>query len=146
MRASRDVIRETEDAFARRFGRAYCPTEDYRCEDADVVVVALGTLGKEAEVAVDLLREEGVKAGVHAPPLVPAVPEPRPRRPRRRGHRPRLLVRLGGVVAQSIRATTRAEPSSVIAGLRRPGGHLRRHRAVRQAARSRDEFWFGVSD
>jgi len=57
MRASREVIRETEDEFARRFGRQYGPVEEYRCEDADVVVVALGTLGKEAEVAVDRLRD-----------------------------------------------------------------------------------------
>ena len=42
---------------------AYGVAEEYRYDDADVVVVAMGTLGKEAEVAVDLLRNEGVKAG-----------------------------------------------------------------------------------
>ncbi|HJJ69344.1 MAG TPA: pyruvate ferredoxin oxidoreductase, partial [Methanocorpusculum sp.] len=64
MRAAREVIAETEAEFAKRFGRSYAPVEEYRCEDADVVIVAMGTMGKEAEVAADLLREEGVKAGV----------------------------------------------------------------------------------
>ena len=63
MRDSVNVIEETEKEFAKRFGRQYGFTENYRCEDADVIVVAMGTLGKEAEVAIDLLRKEGIKAG-----------------------------------------------------------------------------------
>ncbi|MDD1674723.1 MAG: pyruvate ferredoxin oxidoreductase, partial [Methanomicrobiales archaeon] len=63
MRDSVRVIRDTEEEYARRFGRKYGPVEEYRCDDADVVVIAMGTLGKEAEVAVDVLRDEGVKAG-----------------------------------------------------------------------------------
>ncbi|HOT95338.1 MAG TPA: transketolase C-terminal domain-containing protein [Methanoregulaceae archaeon] len=146
MRASREVIAETEAEFARRFGRVYGPTEDYRCEDADVVVVALGTLGKEAEVAVDRLRSEGVKAGSM----------------RLRWFRPFPALDLsgrevvvidrdysfgfGGVIAHSIRSTTRAEPYSVIAGL---GGQEVTYDDIAGFVRRREagrEDWFGVSD
>ena len=146
MRASREVIAETEAEFARRFGRRYGPTEDYRCEDADVVVVALGTLGKEAEVAVDILRNEGVKAGSM----------------RLRWFRPFPTLDLagrevvvidrdysfgfGGVITHSIRSTTGVEPYSVIAGL---GGQEVTYDDIAQFVRQREagkEFWFGVSD
>ncbi|NLX50168.1 MAG: pyruvate ferredoxin oxidoreductase [Methanospirillum sp.] len=146
MRASREVIRETEQEFARRFGRVYGPTEDYRCDDADVLVVALGTLGKEAEVAVDLLRDEGVKAGSM----------------RLRWLRPFPALDLagrdvvvidrdysfgfGGVIAHSIRSTTRTEPFSVIAGL---GGQEVTYDDIARFVRQREagaESWFGVSD
>jgi len=63
MRDSVKVIEETQEEFAKRFGRKYGFTDDYLCTDADVIIVAMGTLGKEAEVAVDLLRKEGIKAG-----------------------------------------------------------------------------------
>ena len=59
MRDSVKVIESTEKEFFRRFGRSYGVTDDYQCEDADVVVVSMGTLGKEAEVSIDLLEEGG---------------------------------------------------------------------------------------
>jgi pyruvate ferredoxin oxidoreductase alpha subunit len=52
--------RETEQDFPGVSGRT---TRRIRADDADVVVIAMGTLGKEAEVAVDLLRREGIRAG-----------------------------------------------------------------------------------
>jgi pyruvate/2-oxoacid:ferredoxin oxidoreductase alpha subunit len=38
-------------------------TEQYKVEDADFILVSAGTLGAEAKVAVDQLRNEGIKAG-----------------------------------------------------------------------------------
>ncbi|HJJ55398.1 MAG TPA: pyruvate ferredoxin oxidoreductase [Methanocorpusculum sp.] len=64
MRDSRSVINECETEFSELFGRSYGPIDEYKCDDADVIVVALGTLGKESEVAVDMLRNDGIKAGV----------------------------------------------------------------------------------
>ncbi len=37
--------------------------ETYMLEDADVVLVSMGTIAEEMEVAVDKLREDGIKAG-----------------------------------------------------------------------------------
>ncbi|MHC1636100.1 MAG: transketolase C-terminal domain-containing protein, partial [Candidatus Methanospirareceae archaeon] len=58
------VIRECEEEFERMFHRRYKSVMKYRCEDADVVIVAMGTLAKEAEVACDMLRERGKAVGV----------------------------------------------------------------------------------
>jgi len=60
-----DVIRETNDLYAARFGRD-CGglVWEYRMEDAEVVLTAMGSLASEATVAADLLREEGIRAGV----------------------------------------------------------------------------------
>jgi len=63
MRDSVKVIETVQKDFAKRFGRQYGYTEDYRCDDVEVVVISMGTFGKEAEVAVDILRKEGIKAG-----------------------------------------------------------------------------------
>jgi Pyruvate:ferredoxin oxidoreductase and related 2-oxoacid:ferredoxin oxidoreductases, alpha subunit len=144
MRDSVKVIRETEQDFADRFGRSYGMTEEYRCEDADVVVIAMGTLGKEAEVAIDLLRKEGIRAGSM----------------RIRWLRPFPTLDLagrdvvvidrdysfgfGGILAQSLKAKHRCEPYSVIAGL---GGQEVTYDDIAGFIRDRkpgEEYWFGV--
>jgi pyruvate ferredoxin oxidoreductase alpha subunit len=145
MRQSRQVIEETERDFAARFGRTYGVAEEYRYEDADVVVIAMGTLGKEAEVAVDLLRNEGVKAGSLRVRWLRPFPELD------------LLGRdivvidrdysfgFGGVLAHSLMAKTRIEPYSVIAGL---GGQEVTFDDIAGFVRDRkpgSESWFGVN-
>jgi pyruvate ferredoxin oxidoreductase alpha subunit len=37
--------------------------EHYLCEDADVVLLSMGTIGSEAKIAVDNLRRQGYKVG-----------------------------------------------------------------------------------
>ncbi|MBE0460519.1 MAG: pyruvate ferredoxin oxidoreductase [Candidatus Aminicenantes bacterium] len=57
------LIQETAKEFEEMFGRYPGLVEAYRCEDADVTLVTSGTVGYTARVAVDMLREEGIKAG-----------------------------------------------------------------------------------
>jgi pyruvate ferredoxin oxidoreductase alpha subunit len=146
MRDSVNVIEETEKEFSRRFGRKYGFTEDYLCTDAEVIVVAMGTLGKETEVAVDLLRGEGIKAGSM----------------RLRWFRPFPHLDLkgkqvvvidrdysfghGGILAKSIEAQIKEPVFSVIAGL---GGQEVTFEDIADFVRKRragEEFWFGVKD
>ncbi|MDI6718986.1 MAG: transketolase C-terminal domain-containing protein [Methanomicrobiales archaeon] len=145
MRNARAVIEETEREFAERFGRSYGWTEEYRVEDADVVIVAMGTLGKEAEVAVDRLREEGVKAGSIR------IRWFRPFAPLDLGGRDAVVIDrdysfgFGGVLARSIRSTTGTAPYSVIAGL---GGQEVTYEDMAGFVRERrpgEELWFGVN-
>jgi len=145
MRNAMKVIAATEKAFADRFGRNYGPTENYRCEDADVVLIAMGTFGKEAEVAIDILRKEGIKAGSM----------------RLRWFRPFPKLDLagkevvvidrdysfgyGGIVAHEIMAKNQCKVYSVIAGL---GGQEVTYDDMAEFVRTRrmgTEFWFGVS-
>ena len=62
---SRETIARVGQEFGDLFGRDYSGMlwED-RMDDADIVIVAMGSLAMEATVAVDMLREEGHKVGV----------------------------------------------------------------------------------
>jgi len=57
------LIEETGREYERAFGRNLGLVDPYRCDDADFVFVTSGTAGYTARVAVDELREGGVKAG-----------------------------------------------------------------------------------
>jgi pyruvate ferredoxin oxidoreductase alpha subunit len=145
MRDSVNVIEKTQKEFAKRFSRSYGFTEDYRCGDADVILVSMGTFGKEAEVAIDILRKEGIKAGSM----------------RLRWFRPFPKLDLagkemvvidrdysfgsGGILAQEIMAQTKQEVYSVIAGI---GGQEVTYDDLAAFVRKRrmgTEFWFGVT-
>lgn len=60
-----DVIRKTDEDFAEMFGRKYQGmVEEYLCDDAEVVLVALGSVCGTVRVVVDKLRAEGKKVGL----------------------------------------------------------------------------------
>ena len=61
---SRPVIDEVFAEFEKLTGRKYNRVEGYDMDDAEVVIVALGTTVETARVAAQELREEGIKAGV----------------------------------------------------------------------------------
>ena len=63
--AARKAIADTEKEFAEIFGRKYSGlTENYRTDDADYVIVTLGSIAGLCRETADDLRENGVKAGV----------------------------------------------------------------------------------
>ncbi len=65
MQTAARTVPEVEREFERTFGRAWGGlVERYRCEDADVVLVASGTAVSTGRVAVDELRDSGVRAGL----------------------------------------------------------------------------------
>ncbi|PLX80596.1 MAG: pyruvate ferredoxin oxidoreductase [Desulfuromonas sp.] len=65
MRLAMEVWEEIDADFQRRFGRGGAPIFDlYQCDDAEFVVVAMGTLANQFRDVVDRLRHEGIKAGV----------------------------------------------------------------------------------
>jgi pyruvate/2-oxoacid:ferredoxin oxidoreductase alpha subunit len=57
------LIEETGKEYEKMFGRYLGLVEDHHCDDADLIFITSGTMGSTAKVAVDELREEGVKAG-----------------------------------------------------------------------------------
>ena len=65
MLAAKEVIAETEASFAESFGRTYTGMLDsYRTEDADFILVTLGSIAGLCRETADRLREQGIKAGV----------------------------------------------------------------------------------
>ncbi len=61
---SKKVILEVWKEWEEQFGRKYEPISAYRMDGAEVALLTLGSMGDTAEVAVDELREKGVKAGL----------------------------------------------------------------------------------
>ena len=65
MQNAQRVIDEVDKKFADVFGRSYGGMiEEYRCEDADVVIVTMGGMTGAGKDAVDMAREQGIKAGL----------------------------------------------------------------------------------
>ncbi|MHC1605409.1 MAG: transketolase C-terminal domain-containing protein [Candidatus Methanofastidiosia archaeon] len=65
MENARKKIREVDKEFGKIFGRTYDGfLELYRCEDADIVLVAAGSMVSTTRVVVDKLRESGKKVGL----------------------------------------------------------------------------------
>lgn len=58
------VIGEVQKEFREKFGRELNIVEGYRTEDADVVLVALGSMCGTAKYVVNKLREQGKKVGL----------------------------------------------------------------------------------
>jgi len=65
MERSSSVIREAYADFERIFGRSYGNPffEEYQTDDADVVLVGMGTLSTPVKVAIRQMRQEGKKVG-----------------------------------------------------------------------------------
>jgi len=61
---SKKVILEVWKEWEGQFGRKYEPIEAYQTERADVLMLTMGSMGETAEMAIDELRAEGVKAGL----------------------------------------------------------------------------------
>jgi len=64
MENARRVIPDVGKEFGKLTGREYGYFEEYRLDDAEVAIVALGSACGTAKVAADQAREKGVRAGV----------------------------------------------------------------------------------
>ncbi|MBN2335467.1 pyruvate ferredoxin oxidoreductase [Candidatus Bathyarchaeota archaeon] len=65
MMGSKKVISEVDQEFGERFGRSYGGLfEEYRCEDAEAVIIAMGTIASTARAAITELREQGMPVGL----------------------------------------------------------------------------------
>jgi len=62
---AKEVIKEVDSSFKKAFGRNYGGLVDaYLCEDAEFIMISLGSTTGTCRAVVDELRREGFKAGV----------------------------------------------------------------------------------
>lgn len=61
---SKAVILKAWDEMAELTGRKYSPVEHYRTEDAETLILTMGSIGETASLAVDIFREQGKKVGL----------------------------------------------------------------------------------
>ena len=64
LRAAKEVILQCWNEFGNRFQRYYSPVECYRCEDADVLLLTMGSFSETAMVAIDRMRKKGRNVGL----------------------------------------------------------------------------------
>ena len=65
MEKAKEVIKQVDLEFFEKFGRQHGGMiEEYRCDDADFVLVAMGSVVGTTRLVVDKLREEGKKVGL----------------------------------------------------------------------------------
>ncbi|TCK04486.1 pyruvate ferredoxin oxidoreductase [Phorcysia thermohydrogeniphila] len=58
------VIREVGEAFADVFGKKYEHIETYKTDDADYILIIIGSTAGTAKAVIDKVREKGVKVGL----------------------------------------------------------------------------------
>lgn len=63
LRNSRTIIDTAWDEYANTFGRRYSALEGYKVEDADTLILTMGSLGETAQMVVDKKRADGVAVG-----------------------------------------------------------------------------------
>jgi 2-oxoisovalerate ferredoxin oxidoreductase alpha subunit len=64
MENAKKLIPFIDQEYEEKFGSSYGGLmERYLCEDADIVLLSMGTIGSEAKIAVDNLRKQGYKVG-----------------------------------------------------------------------------------
>ncbi|MCZ3366485.1 MULTISPECIES: pyruvate synthase subunit PorA [Methanobacterium] len=64
MEGAKDVIRNVNKEFAEKFGRKYDLVENYMCDDAEVIIIAMGSLCGTIKAVIDNMRKEGHKVGL----------------------------------------------------------------------------------
>jgi 2-oxoisovalerate ferredoxin oxidoreductase alpha subunit len=64
MENAKALIPQIDKEYGKRFGTQYGgQIETYRCEDADLILLSMGTIGSEAKIAIDNLQKQGQKIG-----------------------------------------------------------------------------------
>jgi len=61
---SKKVILEVWDEWEKMFGRRYNPVETYCADDAEILMLTMGSMGETAEIAIDQLRAKGMPVGL----------------------------------------------------------------------------------
>jgi len=64
LRAAKEVILQCWNEFGNHFQRYYSPVECYHCEDADVLLLTMGSFSETASITIDKMRKEGRNVGL----------------------------------------------------------------------------------
>ena len=75
MNAAEEVIDEVFAEFKQKFGREYKKINTYKTEDADIILVTMGSMSGTARATVRQLREEGKKVGLAKLTVLRPFPE-----------------------------------------------------------------------
>ncbi|MEM2210506.1 MAG: hypothetical protein QW372_05110 [Nitrososphaerales archaeon] len=69
-----NALRRVDKEFGEYFGRSYGLYECYKMDDAEYVLATMGAIASTSKVAIDELRQEGLKVGLFRPRLFRPCP------------------------------------------------------------------------
>ncbi len=74
LKNSKPIIQEIFNEFGKQFGRQYKLVESYKADDAETIIVVMGSIAQTAMTAVDMMRAKGKKVGVVRPRIFRPFP------------------------------------------------------------------------
>ena len=109
MQDALQVIDRVAGEFEQTFGRKYSHLKEYRCDDAEMILVTSGTITSTARIVIDRMRERGIPVGLIKARLFRPFPVQEYRRALSGVGRVGVVDRnisygVGGIFCQEIRA------------------------------------------
>ena len=122
MEKSKEVISQANQEFKDIFGREYDLVENYLCDDADIIIVAMGSVCGTIKDVIDTLRGEGEKVGLLKLRVFRPFPREEIKEVLEKASKVAVLDKnisfgMGGVLYNEIKAKTSADAYGFIAGL-----------------------------
>jgi len=122
MERSQEIIDKAHTEFSEIFGRDYDFVEKYRSEDADVIIVAMGSISSTIKDVVDELRDAGEKVGLVRVRVFRPFPKTQIYEALKGASKIGVIDKnvsfsIGGVLATEIRSKTGLDVSGFIVGL-----------------------------
>jgi pyruvate ferredoxin oxidoreductase alpha subunit len=122
MERSKEVIAKANEEFAEIFGRKYDFIEPYQCDDAEIIIVAMGSVCGTIKDVIDSLRDEGEKIGLLKLRVFRPFPTQEMKEVLEKASKVAVLDKnisfgMGGVLYNNIKAKTNADAYGFIAGL-----------------------------
>ncbi|BDZ66622.1 pyruvate synthase subunit PorA [Methanobacterium ferruginis] len=122
MERSKEVIAKANEEFAEIFGRKYDFIEPYQCDDAEIIIVAMGSVCGTIKDVIDSLRDEGEKIGLLKLRVFRPFPTQEMKEVLEKASKVAVLDKnisfgMGGVLYNNIKAKTNADVYGFIAGL-----------------------------
>ncbi|MCC7550346.1 MAG: pyruvate ferredoxin oxidoreductase [Methanobacterium sp.] len=122
MERSKEVIAKANEEFAEIFGRKYDFIEPYQCDDAEIIIVAMGSVCGTIKDVIDSLRDEGEKIGLLKLRVFRPFPTQEMKEVLEKASKVAVLDKnisfgMGGVLYNNIKSKTNADAYGFIAGL-----------------------------
>lgn len=122
MERSKGVIAKANKEFAEIFGREYDFVEPYRCDDAEIIIVAMGSVCGTIKDVIDSLQDEGEKVGLLKIRVFRPFPTKELKEILEKASKVAVLDKnisfgMGGVLYNNIKVKTNADVYGFIAGL-----------------------------
>jgi len=122
MENSNEVIESVHKDFEDMFGRKYDFIEEYKCEDAEIIIIAMGSVCSTIRVCIDDMRKNGEKVGLLKLRVYRPFPAERIQKAVQNAQKVAVIDKnisfgLGGAVYNDIKAKIDVEAYDFIMGL-----------------------------